>query len=583
MIFSAKTLSSTPAYKITDLIKSDPVKGISTIAQLNQLWATFSLNDKDWKQFERVIDRFQREDADFFDGFVKNFLLHQKEIGKNLKVINRFNEHLKMSKLLHVGKKERVVPIFGSARTKPGEKAYDDTVALSKYLVYRFEKEHKIKIVICTGAGPGQMRAGNQGAHESGAGSLGLKIELPFEADFNEFVHIGTTHDRFDTRIPSFQDISSPSVVMTKGGFGTFQEGWSYLNLWALQKEPLVDIVFYDEEGYFDKFFEWVDEILVKKYNYISPEVRKHMILVKSHEEVYDALNHSFKRKKLKKDSNAQTIFNTLAPYWEKIKNGNKLNSKDRFVQTIKDLTQTTGQPTISSEQEELKGALVAFVKHTVHAHKINLKSTFHSMNEILFSELRLEKLKNDRAVTFITPRGPVHPNAQDELNQIKEHLDDLKFPITFNHHDESVHQLLQAISNHTEENQIRIIEPTTPNLESLWDRPSRNHFHMALKRVFNVKTALILQSQAMVFTLTTPDGLDLLYELLCLIQTGKVKGEKYVEIILYGKEWLPLREEIHRNVLLKLGTINPEDIYIPTHFSEAQPMIQYLNKTMRK
>ena len=67
------------------------------------------------------------------------------------------------------------VSIFGSARTKPG-----DPVTIAKKLA-----ENGFNII--TGGGPGIMEAGNKGAKEGGAKSIGLNIKLPMEQTFNPF------------------------------------------------------------------------------------------------------------------------------------------------------------------------------------------------------------------------------------------------------------------------------------------------------------------------------------------------------------------------------------------------------------
>ena len=73
------------------------------------------------------------------------------------------------------------ISIFGSARTKPGEKYYEMTVEVAKRLA-----EEGFGII--TGGGPGIMEAGNKGANMAGGRSVGLNIALPFEQGSNTFV-----------------------------------------------------------------------------------------------------------------------------------------------------------------------------------------------------------------------------------------------------------------------------------------------------------------------------------------------------------------------------------------------------------
>ncbi len=69
------------------------------------------------------------------------------------------------------------VSIFGSARTDPKNKWYKDAVETSRLLV-------KENFAVITGGGPGIMEAGNRGAAHAKGQSIGLNIDLPFEAFF---------------------------------------------------------------------------------------------------------------------------------------------------------------------------------------------------------------------------------------------------------------------------------------------------------------------------------------------------------------------------------------------------------------
>ena len=65
------------------------------------------------------------------------------------------------------------ITIFGSARTKPGNKYYELAVEIAQRLA-----EEGFGII--TGGGPGIMEAANKGASIAGGKSVGLNIELPF-------------------------------------------------------------------------------------------------------------------------------------------------------------------------------------------------------------------------------------------------------------------------------------------------------------------------------------------------------------------------------------------------------------------
>ncbi len=70
------------------------------------------------------------------------------------------------------------VTVFGSARTQPGEPAYELARTIGRQLA-------EAGYAVITGGGPGAMEAANRGCQEGGGLSIGCNIELPHEQSIN--------------------------------------------------------------------------------------------------------------------------------------------------------------------------------------------------------------------------------------------------------------------------------------------------------------------------------------------------------------------------------------------------------------
>jgi uncharacterized protein (TIGR00730 family) len=122
--------------------------------------------------------------------------------------------------LSHCG---QAVSLFGSARTKPGDPMYQAAVETARLL-------GETGLTIITGGGPGIMRAGNEGARQANALSVGLGIDLPFEQGVNEFVDVPVNFHYFFARKTMFVKYAQAYVVFP-GGFGTLDELFESLTL----------------------------------------------------------------------------------------------------------------------------------------------------------------------------------------------------------------------------------------------------------------------------------------------------------------------------------------------------------------
>ena len=127
------------------------------------------------------------------------------------------------------------VSVFGSARTHPHDPVYELGVRVGKALV-------EAGYAVITGGGPGTMEAANRGALDAGGTSVGLGIELPFEAGLNEFVDLGVNFRYFFARKTMFVKYAQGFLVLP-GGFGTLDELFEAITLVQTQKVTSFPIV----------------------------------------------------------------------------------------------------------------------------------------------------------------------------------------------------------------------------------------------------------------------------------------------------------------------------------------------------
>lgn len=153
----------------------------------------------------------------------------------------------------------RKISIFGSARTDPEEPEYKAAVDFA-------EKMRDSGYMTITGAGPGIMAAGNEGAGRED--SFGLNINLPFEATSNAFIAGDEKLINFDfffTRKLSFVK-ESDAVAAFPGGFGTMDEIFETLTLIQTGKTRIYPLILIDAKGgkYWKFWEQFVKEHLMR-------------------------------------------------------------------------------------------------------------------------------------------------------------------------------------------------------------------------------------------------------------------------------------------------------------------------------
>ncbi len=137
---------------------------------------------------------------------------------------------------------KRKVTIFGSARTKPDKLEYQQALDFGKKIV-------QAGFMVITGAGPGIMHAGHEGAGSEN--SFGVNIRLPWEQGANPIIAEDKkliTFKYFFTRKLIFIR-HSDAIVLFPGGFGTLDEGYEAITLMQTGKSQLMPLVLVDRPG----------------------------------------------------------------------------------------------------------------------------------------------------------------------------------------------------------------------------------------------------------------------------------------------------------------------------------------------
>lgn len=150
------------------------------------------------------------------------------------------------------------VTMFGSARTQPDDAEYHQTRRLAADFAER-------GWMVVTGAGPGIMAAGMEGAGREN--SIGVTIRLPFEESANEFIDgddkLVAMKYFFTRKLMLVKE--SKGFVALPGGFGTQDETFELFTLQQTGKSVPAPVVLLDIPGgtYWTSWVRFVKEELV--------------------------------------------------------------------------------------------------------------------------------------------------------------------------------------------------------------------------------------------------------------------------------------------------------------------------------
>ena len=177
------------------------------------------------------------------------------------------------------------VTIFGSARTLTDDPLYEQARRVAAHLAAN-------GWMVVTGAGPGIMQAGMEGAGREH--SIGVSVRLPFEQRANPVIagdekYVSMKYF-FTRKLMLIKE--SKGFVCLPGGFGTLDETFELLTLTQTGKGLPVPIVFLDTPGdpYWERVHEFVLEQLVKRGLVSQPDTNLYFITDSCHAAVNEIL-----------------------------------------------------------------------------------------------------------------------------------------------------------------------------------------------------------------------------------------------------------------------------------------------------
>lgn len=193
------------------------------------------------------------------------------------------------------------VCIFGSARIKPDDAIYNETLAMGKLL-------GELGIDVLTGGGPGLMEAANKGVLEgkrtagSKSKSFGITIELnKFEEEASEHLDIKHHHRKFSSRLDDFMRLSNAVVVM-RGGIGTILElfyTWQLIQVGHMAPRPFILL----DSQFWKGLLQWIEDP-VTTTKLVSPGDLKYITLVDTPQQAADIIKKDFEQFQLLKVKN---------------------------------------------------------------------------------------------------------------------------------------------------------------------------------------------------------------------------------------------------------------------------------------
>ncbi|OGY39128.1 MAG: Rossman fold protein, TIGR00730 family [Candidatus Brennerbacteria bacterium RIFOXYB1_FULL_41_13] len=178
------------------------------------------------------------------------------------------------------------VSIFGSTRSRENNHWYQEARKLGAML-------GKDGFAVVTGGASGIMEAGNRGAFEAGADSVGLNIQLPHEQESNKYLTDSLNFHYFFTR-KVMLTYAAEAYVYFPGGFGTLDEFYELITLIQTKKIRKVPIVIVGKD-FWQPLLDYMRNVVSEKYKNIDEDDMEIYQLVDTAEEAFRIIQKSVK------------------------------------------------------------------------------------------------------------------------------------------------------------------------------------------------------------------------------------------------------------------------------------------------
>jgi uncharacterized protein (TIGR00730 family) len=185
----------------------------------------------------------------------------------DLKILNRALKELRYAfRIFGTYRSTRKVSLFGSTRITENDPYYLMAKNLGRQLA-------EAGFMVITGAGPGIMQAGHEGAGREN--SFGVNIRLPSVQKANRFIRddpkLMTFHFFFTRKLMFVKE--ADAFIFFPGGYGTQDELIEVLTLAQTGKSQLVPIILMDlpDNTYWSQWQKFVRDTILSR-GYISEE-----------------------------------------------------------------------------------------------------------------------------------------------------------------------------------------------------------------------------------------------------------------------------------------------------------------------